>query len=881
MMSSPDILLGIHNFRGRSEDELDIQRGDYIALIEDDSEFNDSWYLGHNLTTDLSGLFPKSFTAPITDIPPEIKRRRAELYALNPSNPPGEIMSVATHDAGANSVNTSQNLMADSSNVSYERIPQMYQGFQELSAMSTSPRQPDAQQPALSKLTLQDPSSPSTDLSVANVSGPDSVSSVEVGYGNTSIGGGADHSKRQMYEQSAPQMSQSSAIDAAISDMNKPRGSHSQICSGLSRSTSQLSAQHSVSQPNASNSALALTPVVASVLSWTPAQVEAYFAAKGLVEDASKFVKHKITGVILLEMDRETLKEIDIVSFGPRFEIDKEIRILRQAVGFPPVGSPKSPETSPLSNQSYNAMLALPMANNLMNSVSNTPIAAQDNSFVLPSQNDASTTTLSGASQSILSSPRHAQYQASFSQGQLPFSSASSPTVRSDSGDQQLDGYSQSPSSSYRSISANGYSQGSHMQRAYAHGDHQYSNYASTQSRSNGAAYQKYGQQPHLHYPQRQPISVGNLKSGSEEEITGSLPPDFSLKANDTAISATQAAEKSHHRRSSSATSRYSSVPSHQRNRTMEDWDPSLQQTLPKEEHSPRKGHNRHSSRGSVLSGFRNDQSQGMCAHSPRNSADLSKQKRRSSMLSLLSGSPKKSQQGAHLTGSPRVGSPNGTQNSVPSLKGTPASSNSGNSKLSSSENNTLKSLIRPGLIKQKTSAFQEGIQSINAEMAASSADKSGWMHKRGGSGIGMWSKRFFTLHGTRLSYFTNFKDSKERGLIDITGHRVVMIKDHEILVNLSAAGMGAGRHCFKLVPPGPGYKKGVAFTAPKVHYFAVDSAEEMREWQSALMSATIERDESIPVESTCKLPTISLSKAQELMAERLKLKGEIGSLTK
>lgn len=178
---------------------------------------------------------------------------------------------------------------------------------------------------------------------------------------------------------------------------------------------------------------------------------------------------------------------------------------------------------------------------------------------------------------------------------------------------------------------------------------------------------------------------------------------------------------------------------------------------------------------------------------------------------------------------------------------------------------------MKPQLVKQKTSAFLEGIRDTTAEKAAANANYSGWMQKKGGVGMGTWRARYFTLHGTRLSYFTNFKDTKERGLIDITGHRAIPIGDNEDkLLSLYAAGVGAGRFCFKLVPPGPGFRKGVSFTAPKTHYFAVETKEELRSWINALTKATIERDESVPPVSSCTTPVVSLPKAQEIIAERL-----------
>lgn len=167
---------------------------------------------------------------------------------------------------------------------------------------------------------------------------------------------------------------------------------------------------------------------------------------------------------------------------------------------------------------------------------------------------------------------------------------------------------------------------------------------------------------------------------------------------------------------------------------------------------------------------------------------------------------------------------------------------------------------------KTRTSAFQEGIKSVTPTEASKTADYSGWMNKRGSATVGTWKARYFTLHGTRLSYFSQFSDTREKGLIDITSHRVIPVGDEDKLVAMYAASVGAGRHCFKIIPPSPGSRKGVTFTVPKVHYFAVDTKEEMREWINAIIKATIDRDDSVPVVSSCATPTVSLARAREIL---------------
>lgn len=178
---------------------------------------------------------------------------------------------------------------------------------------------------------------------------------------------------------------------------------------------------------------------------------------------------------------------------------------------------------------------------------------------------------------------------------------------------------------------------------------------------------------------------------------------------------------------------------------------------------------------------------------------------------------------------------------------------------------------------KQKTLAFQEGIQEVLPEVLAKLALFSGWMLKRLSNSL-LWRLRFFVLHGTRLLYFTLLKDKREKGLIDITAHRVMPVtlekgkgdedNSNDKYIALYAALTGYGRYCFKLVPPAPGFKKGLTFTQPKVHYFAVDSPEEMRGWLKALMAATIDIDDLVPVVLLCLTPTVLLAKAQELLAK-------------
>ncbi|RHZ55506.1 putative polarized growth protein (Boi2) [Aspergillus thermomutatus] len=196
---------------------------------------------------------------------------------------------------------------------------------------------------------------------------------------------------------------------------------------------------------------------------------------------------------------------------------------------------------------------------------------------------------------------------------------------------------------------------------------------------------------------------------------------------------------------------------------------------------------------------------------------------------------------------------------------------------------------------KKDTSAYMRGLEKKTPQDQMEGCDYSGWMKKRSSNLMTTWKPRLFVLRGRRLSYYYSENDTEERGLIDITAHRVLRA-DNDPIVALHATITGAtasptspshsngadissadksstsdssrnakldpeGPFFFKLVPPKT--SRTVQFTKPAVHYFQVDSVREGRLWMAALMKATIERDMSLPVESTNKQKTISLKQAR------------------
>jgi hypothetical protein len=194
---------------------------------------------------------------------------------------------------------------------------------------------------------------------------------------------------------------------------------------------------------------------------------------------------------------------------------------------------------------------------------------------------------------------------------------------------------------------------------------------------------------------------------------------------------------------------------------------------------------------------------------------------------------------------------------------------------------------------KKATSAYVRGLEQKSPQEQMIGCDYNGWMKKKSSNLMKTWKPRLFVLRGRRLSYYYSENDTEEKGLIDISSHRVLPA-DHDFITGIHATVTGAkvspvspsnaqsptqavveaaaqpsslsdAMFIFKLVPPRAGLSRAVNFTKPTVHYFAVDNIAQGRLWMAALMKATIDRDETKPVTTTFQQKTISLVKARAL----------------
>lgn len=199
---------------------------------------------------------------------------------------------------------------------------------------------------------------------------------------------------------------------------------------------------------------------------------------------------------------------------------------------------------------------------------------------------------------------------------------------------------------------------------------------------------------------------------------------------------------------------------------------------------------------------------------------------------------------------------------------------------------------------KKETSAYVRGLEQKGPQEQMAGCDYSGWMKKKSSNLMTNWKPRLFVLRGRRLSYYYSESDTQEKGLIDISSHRVLPA-DSDIITGIHATVTGAksspvspatahtptmaaqeaaaqpestiqkptsdATFIFKLVPPRSGLSRAVNFTKPTVHYFAVDNVRQGRLWMAALMKATIDRDETKPITTTYQQKTISLAKARAM----------------
>ncbi|KAJ6469653.1 hypothetical protein C8R47DRAFT_1200712 [Mycena vitilis] len=123
-------------------------------------------------------------------------------------------------------------------------------------------------------------------------------------------------------------------------------------------------------------------------------------------------------------------------------------------------------------------------------------------------------------------------------------------------------------------------------------------------------------------------------------------------------------------------------------------------------------------------------------------------------------------------------------------------------------------------------------------------ADHVGWMRKKGDR-YNSWKLRYFVLKGEDMYWLrsSNKAETKIKGYIKIVGYKVTVDEN-----------VNPGRYGFR-----------IDHDHDKTHYFSSDEKTVVRDWMKAIMKATIGRDYSKPVVSSCNIPTIPLMVAQAM----------------
>ncbi|RXW25401.1 hypothetical protein EST38_g391 [Candolleomyces aberdarensis] len=122
--------------------------------------------------------------------------------------------------------------------------------------------------------------------------------------------------------------------------------------------------------------------------------------------------------------------------------------------------------------------------------------------------------------------------------------------------------------------------------------------------------------------------------------------------------------------------------------------------------------------------------------------------------------------------------------------------------------------------------------------------DHIGWMRKKAVR-YNTWKTRYFVLKGEHLYILrsNNRSETRLKGYINIHGYRVTVDET-----------LDPGKYCFR-----------IDHDQDKTHYFSSDEKTVIREWMKAIMKATIGRDYTKPVVSSCNIPTIPLVVAQAM----------------
>ncbi|MCJ1464574.1 polar growth protein [Pseudocyphellaria aurata] len=946
------MLLVIHDFEARSPDELSLQKGERIELIERDDDFGDGWYLGKHAQNGRVGLFPEVYTTVTPRVTNHVGNMTSPGQAAHSTSHISNLQranSTAQNDHSQVSPTLSRGATAQASQVAFSTSV-----MESLSSGSVTPP-PLNTVPPSHRVTLQ----PNSPVPAQSSTAPITVArSLSVSLGN----------HRGQGEESPVMNETLSVIDEHITDMNTPRSS---VMVGERRVTNDSSSDysthidHRLSYINGheTDEEERELPSEGEVLSWGPKQVAECLKDIGVESrHCEVFREQEISGEVLLAMDQTSIfvKEFDLGLVGRRLrtwhkikafqdEVRKKSPIVNKSSNlFSGDGSHNDyesgsrrksthPSTLPHlthfvdqseSDQSnihqdmpHSHLSLSPQLLQRHKSDANSPPAsvtfsASPDGPLRPSAASvrefnhsrrhsaidfATTFGIETPSDSGLTPPGRVAASphkkvpsldrnwtmggAVSSMNGRPFSAVTSSMTLSNERN-TFDPYreDQSPDDILSRDLDRGYASGSELESKKSRNVLRKRDVVSaTHSRQNS----------NLEDQRRAPATGSKRQSrfGSVDSIR------------DTVASITAPASKLYHGASIRGRFRNSSIGDTvlTKELTKEPLNNLSSPAVTKLEYDPKP--NMH-----IVTSSPKTKGEEPSNDSPSSLATPKSASKHRTILRATSEAVTGSEKA--LVGSPAsktsvntaVQSPTRTGSTTPSgasrsieLESTDASSKGTNSAPTGLTPTRAATRRKP---KKETSAYVRGLEQKSPQEQMIGCDYNGWMKKKSSNLMTTWKPRLFVLRGRRLSYYYSETDTEEKGLIDISSHRVLPA-DNDFITGIHAtvtgakaspispssahsstlASVEAAAHAdsttqktntdavfiFKLVPPRTGLSRAVNFTKPTVHYFAVDNIIQGRLWMGALMKATIDRDETKPVTTTFHEKTISLVKARAL----------------
>ncbi|KAG7195255.1 polar growth protein [Scheffersomyces spartinae] len=950
------IFVCFKQFTKRLPDELSLVPGDKIEVLADDSEYNDGWYMGKNIITNEVGLYPKSFTkiflVPSAQSGPLLRSRSRRISHINNAN--ASSLDVSTYNDSSHANPNASSISYSSHNITDMLSGLKVSGNADATTISEKPGNIDPSGTATKTMNDIDKALEElkNDAFSSTNSGSRSSSPPVKQVPPTSLSTATSYTSSTSRNNGHNNAMQDSLVNSGVATKATEKASN--VKNINSHKTPPLPDDSEVyltpktSERDAHARGLSLSEDfdIAKVKSWTPQQVSSYFAlVLGFDLDIlGKFARHKITGEILLELDLTLLKELDIDSFGTRYEIYKEIDKLK-SMSTSSTKSLEPPSKSTFAKLSTSEDAPKHTRTSSKGDKPLPPVKKKDPS---QNQNQNHERKRSNHSTSTQGFPRPPSLNHS-----NPNSNQSSSTESVDKKEDWKyyhETYTKSATSTPIIQQPSKAASGKHSAKGSIHQRQKlkdWKDHGRNVSQTSENAHLSHRKSTDLSFlsprrppeppaPEIQGYKFGGDRSSSITGTTGLGITRPTSSIYDSSNPHTRNASKASgdfknyfhspntpHKRHSSIFLFFTSNDAEDKDkeRDLKSKDYKEKDLKPKEKEKEKelikdKDNDvlRLKEKERLLAAKEETSPSTIKEHkTPTQDRRTSRSQSTTDLSSPALTSPLKLKKLSF--GTPKnkstielylVNKTDGSQNSDSTeivdidhvtlspkkQKSLSVSYKSNNDLLETEDRRTasdsnalsrLKTLrtasaqnfrTLTGLKKLKTSAFTEGIREISPDEAIKTSTYLGWVSKKSSNGLS-WKSRYFTLHGTRLSYFTSLKDKREKGLIDITAHKVIPIlteadttNSNDRYVALYASSTGAGRYCFKVVPPAPGFRKGLTFTQPKTHYFAVETINDMRGWLKALMAATIDIDDTVPIVSSCSTPTVSLTKAQELLAK-------------